>query len=146
MDGINWEIVSALANVVMAMTAVIAAWYALRQYRASVRIQELEQIDNIYRSAVDVVVNNPSKEWDFGSMKRVIDYLETQERRIAYGLISARAVEFYRDAASINDDFVDIPADNLKLIRSILQADLRGYRHLIASLQKNPKTAYIVNW
>jgi hypothetical protein len=146
MDSINWDVVSALANVVMAITAIVAAFYALRQYRASVRIHELEQLDNIFKSAIDAVTNDPPQQWDFASMKRVIDHLELQERRIAYGLFSGRMVDFYRDAASINDEFVDIPDENLKIIRSILQGDLKGYRHIIASLQKSPKTAYIINW
>ena len=146
MANINWDMVSAIANVVMAATALVAAAYALKQYRASTRIQELEQINNIQKSTVDIMAKAAIGEWGFAEMKVVIDHLEFQERRVAYGLLSKRAVEFYRDAMSINHEFVDIPEENLKLIRAVLTTDIRGYRHLIKSLKTNPKTAYIINW
>ncbi|MDQ1185370.1 hypothetical protein [Agrobacterium larrymoorei] len=146
MISINWDMVSALANVVMAITAVVAAAYALLQYRASTRIQELEQINSIYKSTVDVMSKASTGKLGFAEIKLVIDHLELQERRIENGLLTKRAVEFYRDAMSINDQFVDIPDENLKVIRAVLTADLRGYRHIIKALKKNSKTSYIIDW
>ncbi len=146
MTEIDWNMVSALANIVMATTAVVAAWYALRQFRASVKTSELEQILAMYSSTAQVMANNEGKEFDRDRIREAMNLLETHERLIAHGLLSKTAASFYRDAVSINEDITSIPDNTLALIRDVLSNDPRGYRHLIASLRKNEVTRYIINW
>ncbi len=146
MNAIDWNVVSAIANVVMAATAVCAAWYALRQYRSSLRLQEMEQITNMYRTTAEVMRQADGKEFNHAIMRDALNLLETHERLIANGLVSKRAVEFYRDAISINDEFGDISRKNLALMRDVLSNDKRGYRHLIAALKKRKETRYIIEW
>lgn len=145
MIDIDWNMISALANVIMAATAVIAAWYALRQFRASVKRSELEQIIEMYSSTAQVMAKSGG-EWDRSRMREALNLLETHERLIAAGLLSKAAAAFYRDAVSINEDLPNIPEENLRLIRDVLSGDPHGYRHLIASLRNNEVTKYIVNW
>lgn len=142
----GWEIASACANIVMAVTAVIAAIYALWQYRSSIKIQELDQIVTMYQSTVSVVKQSQSAGWSEQTMGDVLNLLEIHERLIALKLLSANAVSFYRDAASINEDLHNIEDDQLGLMRQVLSGDPRGYRHLIASLRANEHTKYIVDW
>lgn len=146
MNAVDWNIVSAIANVVMAATAVIAAWYALRQYRSSLRLQEMEQITSMYQATADVMRQVEGKEFDHATMRDALNLLETHERLIANGLLTKRATEFYRDAISINDEFGNIPLKNLRLIRDVLERDKRGYRHLIAALRGREETKYIIDW
>lgn len=147
MDRIDWDTISACANVVMAATAVIAAWYALRQFRWSIRLHEIDQITRMYKSTDEVMRRGGKGDgWDRAKMRDALNLLELHERLIANGLLSNNAVEFYRDAISINEDLTNIPDDNLILIRNILSNDSRGYRHLIASLKRNDSTTYIINW
>ncbi len=141
-----WEIASAIANVVMAATAVIAAWYALRQYRSSVRIQEMDQILSMYRATAEVMRQGDGQDFNHALIRDAMNLLETHERLIAQDLLSKRAIDFYRDAISINDDFENISPKNLRLIRDVLGNDKRGYRHLIAALRSRDETKYIIDW
>lgn len=142
---IDWNMVSAVANCVMAATAVIAAWYALRQYRASIKLHELDQILRMYSSTTDVM-NQIEQNWNHERMREALNVLELHERLISYKLLSVRAITFYRDAISINEDVSDIADPNLTIIRDVLSSDKRGYRHLIAALKGSKHTDYIINW
>ncbi len=146
MGSIDWDIVSGCADVVMAATAIIAAWYALRQYSVSVRLHEIEQITTMYRVTADVMRQGEVKGFDRSSIREALNVLEIHERLIANGLLSKTAVTFYRDAISINEHFGEIPAKNLNLIRDVLENDKHGYRHLIAALKAGETTRYIINW
>ncbi|KQY20236.1 hypothetical protein ASD32_07155 [Rhizobium sp. Root483D2] len=138
--------VAACANAVIATTAVIAAWYALRQYRYAVRIQDINQVLLMYQAFRDMSRHTVDDSLNERLMTEVIDLLTVHERLLAEKLLSKHATSFYRDAVAIQDTFSDVDQPQLDLLRKILRSDTNVYRHFIATLKSNAKTNYIVNW
>lgn len=146
MAQIDWNMVAACANVVIATTAVVAAWYALRQYRYALRVQDVTQVLSMYQAFRDVSREREESPLDEQTMSEVVDLLEVHERLLAHNLLSKHAINFYRDAISIHHTLSDVPEPQLSLLRKILRNDQTGYRHLIHTLKSNTKTKYITDW
>jgi hypothetical protein len=138
--------VAACANVVIAITAVVAAWYALRQYRYAVQIQDLNQVLTMYQAFRDLSQNATDQPLSEKIAAEALELLEVHERLLAEKLLSKHATNFYRDVVSIHDTFSDMPPKQLAIVRKILTEDVRGYRHLITTFKSDDRTKYIVNW
>ncbi|MGR9477004.1 hypothetical protein [Rhizobium leguminosarum] len=143
MENLNWDMVSAIANVAMASTAVVAAVYALMQHRHSVKLQEHHEILDLYRASTDLHSKLPRTEFGEEHIEAILNLFDVHERLIADGLLSKRAEQFYREFISIGsaDD-----ADFLRDVRAMLKGSQEDYRHLIAALKKNAKTRPFTEW
>ncbi|TBB27330.1 hypothetical protein ELH48_09295 [Rhizobium ruizarguesonis] len=152
MQTIDWDAVSALADAVMALTAIFAALYVLKQYRQSVRLQEIQQILDMYRDA-DSILNRVTTEFqqnnqvDFteSQLRSVINLIDVHERLISQRLLSTRVSNFYYD-------FLDIGRGSDKTnsfhsgVNRFLQENQDEYRHLINSLKSRESTKSLTEW
>ncbi|QIG70399.1 hypothetical protein EVB88_015 [Rhizobium phage RHph_N28_2] len=152
MQTIDWNAVSAIANGVMALTAVIAALYALKQYRQSVRLQEIQQILEMYRGA-DALITRIHKEFDQDEqvdfteeqLRSVINLVDVHERLISERLLSPRVVEFYLDFIDIGRG-IDKPNAFHSGVKRFLQENQEEYRHLINALRCRENTKALTEW
>ncbi|MCL6653490.1 hypothetical protein A6R70_14450 [Agrobacterium rubi] len=135
---VNWDMVSALANVVMASTAILAAWYALKQYKHSVDIQELTQMLEMYRDATKVLSESEVKPLTEEKVRSVLNLLETYERLIANGFFSDRAKEFYLEFVALSHSPTPDHAFT-KFTRNAFAESSKEYRYLIKSLKAEDK-------
>ncbi|MGO8086476.1 hypothetical protein AB9E29_05010 [Rhizobium leguminosarum] len=143
MENLNWNMVSAIANVVMASTAVVAAVYALMQHRHSVKLQQHHEILDLYRASTDLHSQLPKSDFGEEHIEAILNLFDVHERLIADGLLSKRAEQFYREFISIGS--AD-NADFLRDVRAMLKGSQEDYRHLIVALKKNAKTRPFTEW
>jgi len=141
----DWNMVAACANVVIATTAVVAAWYALRQYRYSVRSQELTQILEIYKTHTSFNNKVTSGAPDEAMLVDILLHFEMQERAIDAKILSKPAMDFYNDLFAIEGLSV-AKGQHLTMLRSILHTDQETYKMVIHKLKTNQKTRFIINW
>lgn len=146
MDTINWGAVSALADVVMAITAIVAAVYALVQYRSAINLNELNQLTNMHHAMADVDRRVEKEGLNQGLATEILNLLELHQRAIDHGLMSKNAVNFFREAVTLRWDENEMSSDSVDLLRAALSHDEPSYKHLIAALKANTKTSFIVNW
>jgi len=145
MDQINWNMVAACANVVIATTAVVAAWYALRQYRYAVRSQEMAQILEIYKTHSSFSNKAASDAPSEPIIEDILLHFEMQERAIDAKMLSRTAMAFYQDIFDIND-LSRANDEALNMVRSILERDKKTYKTVIERLKGSEKTKHIINW
>ncbi|TAV98497.1 hypothetical protein ELI24_08925 [Rhizobium ruizarguesonis] len=143
MPNLDWNMISAIANTVMASTAVVAAGYALMQHRHSVKLQEHHEILDLYRTSTELHSKLPKKEYGEDHIEAILNLFDVHERLIADGLLSERAERFYRDFISIGSAE---DADFLRDVRAMLKGNQQEYRHLIVALKKNAKTQPFTEW
>jgi hypothetical protein len=144
----NWDMVAASANVMIATTAVVAAWYALRQYRYALRVQEMSQILAMHQAVTDLTRRHTGEGKSALNREGIVEALnlmEVHERLISEGLLSQRAIRFYRDAIAISDDFGSIEDETSAIVRDVLRSELKSYKHLVAALRKRDETRYLVD-
>lgn len=142
----DWNMVAACANVVIATTAVIASWYALRQYRHAIRASEMNQVLSMHSTFRELSRRGPADgtEPDDDLFEEAIELLALHERLVATKLLSKNAVAFYRDVFIISNVFSSVKDPALSKLRKLFKDDPIAYRHLITTLSRDPKTRYIV--
>ncbi|MDX0427376.1 hypothetical protein GOL30_23305 [Sinorhizobium medicae] len=127
--------VSAMADAVVAGTAVVAAVYGLRQYTHSVRSQEIDRAYELHRS-VQEIYRDAQSEPNALHLRGLLDLMELNERLIAEGALSKRTAQFYRDIAGFDEDLSTLPAEVIQIIKSLIRNNPKSYKHLTATLKR----------
>lgn len=128
--------VSAIADTIVALTAVIAAVYGLQQYRHSVRSQEIDRAYELHRSIQDIY-RDAQGEPNVLHLRAILDLIEVNEMLVAEGTLSKRTAKFYRDLADFEEDLSTIPPEIVQAIRSLIRNNPRHYRYLTATLERS---------
>lgn len=145
MQCVNWDAVSACANVLMALTALVAAIYALKQYRHSLKVQEMSQVVGMHQSLAAFFAAAASKDPDEHTIEQLFIMMELHERLIANGFLSSMSAQFYRDAMGIGDDF-SVDERFVDVMREVLKRNEHAYTHVIKLLRNGKKTKVLVEW
>jgi|GEM_PF-6886947 len=132
---VDWQMVSAIADTVVAFTAVVAAGYGLQQYRHAVRSQEIDRAYELYRS-IQEIYRDVQNEPELHHLRSVLDLMEINEGLIAEGVLSKRTAEFYRDAADLEGDLLTLPPEVIETIKALIRNNPRHYRHLTTFLER----------
>ncbi|NTG48585.1 hypothetical protein G6M04_14425 [Agrobacterium rhizogenes] len=147
-----WDAVSAISDVVVALTAVVAAIYALKQYRHSVKLQEVQQMLEMYRNVESLVVRTEADMQHNGldrptesHIRSLLNLIVVHERIVSEGLFSSRVEQFYRDVVTISNK-VDPSQPFAIAIREVLRANQEEYSALIDVLRSRDNTRPLTEW
>jgi hypothetical protein len=143
LDKVNWDAVSAIANVVVALTAVIAASYAFLQHLHALRAKEYSDLLDLFKSSQALQSRLPKDNFDEHQVEEILNHLEVYERLISERLLSRRARDFYREFITIGD-VENIPFR--EIVRILLKGDQKGYRHLIAAFKDQDENHPFIQW